>query len=41
MGFGLGLHYVKKILQMHKGDIDVVSELGKGSTFTFHIPTIA
>ena len=40
-GFGLGLHYVKKILQMHKGDIDVVSELGKGSTFTFHIPTIA
>ena len=40
-GFGLGLHYVKKILQMHKGDIHVVSELGKGSTFTFHIPTIA
>lgn len=40
-GFGLGLHYVKKILQMHKGDINVESELGKGSTFTFHIPTIA
>jgi two-component system, OmpR family, phosphate regulon sensor histidine kinase PhoR len=40
-GFGLGLHYVKKIIQMHDGDIDVVSELGKGSTFTFHVPTVA
>jgi two-component system phosphate regulon sensor histidine kinase PhoR len=40
-GFGLGLHYVKKILQMHSGDIRVDSELGKGSMFTFHIPTIA
>jgi two-component system phosphate regulon sensor histidine kinase PhoR len=40
-GFGLGLHYVKKIIQMHDGDINVVSELGKGSTFTFHIPTVA
>ena len=40
-GFGLGLHYVKKILQMHHGDIHVESELGKGSTFTFNVPTIA
>jgi len=40
-GFGLGLHYVKKILQMHKGDIGVTSELGKGSAFEIHIPTIA
>jgi two-component system, OmpR family, phosphate regulon sensor histidine kinase PhoR len=39
-GFGLGLHYVKRILQMHKGDINVESELGKGSSFTFHIPVI-
>jgi len=38
-GFGLGLHYVKKILQMHHGDIWVQSELGKGSSFTFQIPT--
>lgn len=40
-GFGLGLHYVKKILQMHHGDIHIESELGKGSTFTFNVPTIA
>ena len=37
-GFGLGLHYVKKILQMHKGDIVVDSELGKGSRFSFNLP---
>ena len=39
-GFGLGLHYVKKILQMHKGDIRVESELGKGSSFILQLPTI-
>lgn len=39
-GFGLGLHYVKRILQMHHGDIEVESELGKGSTFRMHIPTL-
>ena len=37
-GFGLGLHYVKKIIQMHKGDILVDSELGKGSRFSFNLP---
>ena len=37
-GFGLGLHYVKKILRMLGGDIDVKSTLGEGSCFTFHLP---
>ncbi len=35
-GFGLGLSYVKAIMTAHKGDINVKSELGKGSNFTLH-----
>src|SRR5680860_1313048 len=33
-GHGLGLTYVKKIIQMHRGKIKVVSEPGMGTTFT-------
>jgi len=37
-GFGLGLHYVRKILRMLGGDIQVKSALGEGSCFSFHLP---
>ncbi len=37
-GFGLGLSYVKAIITAHKGQIDVKSELGKGSEFILFFP---
>ena len=39
-GFGLGLAYVKKIINDHKGTIDVESNLNIGTKFTITIPTI-
>jgi len=37
-GTGLGLSIAKKSIEMHKGWIEVDSELGQGSTFRFFIP---
>ncbi len=37
-GTGLGLSIAYDIIKQHKGDIKVISEVGKGTTFTITIP---
>jgi two-component system phosphate regulon sensor histidine kinase PhoR len=37
-GFGLGLFYVKLIIEQHEGKINVKSSIGKGTTFTITLP---
>jgi len=39
-GFGLGLYYVKTIIEAHKGKIIVHSELGKGTRFDVFLPLV-
>ena len=39
-GTGLGLAIVKHVLLRHRARLDIVSSLGKGSTFTCHFPSL-
>lgn len=37
-GFGLGLSYVKKIIELHKGSVSVKSVLNQGTQFELYLP---
>ena len=39
-GSGIGLYIVKMVTELHDGEIDVDSALGKGSTFTVTFPKV-
>lgn len=37
-GFGIGLYYVKMIVNSHGGNVSVESKVGKGTVFTIYLP---
>jgi two-component system phosphate regulon sensor histidine kinase PhoR len=39
-GFGLGLAYIKMIIELHGGTVELESEKGKGTTFTIALPHV-
>lgn len=39
-GYGLGLSYVKKIISLHKGSIELESTINQGTTITLKLPIV-
>ncbi len=39
-GFGLGLAVTKKIIEEHRGSVEVSSRLDQGTTFTLRLPVV-
>jgi two-component system phosphate regulon sensor histidine kinase PhoR len=39
-GHGLGLSYVKKVIELHGGDIKLISKIRKGTTFVISVPLL-
>ena len=39
-GTGLGLSVVKKVMEIHSGQVDIKSRLGKGTIVTLRIPEL-
>jgi two-component system, OmpR family, sensor histidine kinase ArlS len=37
-GFGLGLSMASRIIKLHNGEVQVQSQIGKGTTFTIQLP---
>jgi signal transduction histidine kinase len=37
-GLGIGLSLVQEIIKLHRGEIDLESEVGRGTTFTVRLP---
>jgi signal transduction histidine kinase len=40
-GAGLGLNISKRIVEAHGGEMRLLSRLGEGSIFSFHLPSTA
>jgi signal transduction histidine kinase len=39
-GLGIGLYLVQKLVELHRGEINVVSRLNEGTTFTLSFPKL-